>query len=237
MQNLRIHWFQHVPFEGLGSIGPWLEQQGAQISRTAFWNGELPPSTESFDGLIIMGGPMSVHDETDHPWLRAEKEAIRQAIAHGKVVLGICLGAQLIAEVLGGEVTRNPEREIGWFPIERTPDAAAHPLGGVLPHHERVFHWHGETFSIPAGASLLSRSAACAHQAFAMGVRVLALQFHLETTEESAKAMTEHCAADLTPGSFVQTAAEITAPTPQFARINAAMARLLGSLPWRSSSR
>ena len=233
----RVHWFQHVPFEGLGSIGPWLEKRGAQVSSTAFWKGEMPPSVENFDGLIVMGGPMSVHDEAAHPWLRAEKEAIRQAIAQGKVVLGICLGAQLIAEVLGGEVMRNPEREIGWFPIERTLDAAAHPLGAILPHQEPVFHWHGETFSIPAGATLLSRSTACAHQAFAMGDRVLGLQFHLETTAESAVAMVEHGAADLAPGAYVQTAAEITGSTAPYARINDAMARLLDSLPWCSSSR
>jgi GMP synthase (glutamine-hydrolysing) len=237
MENLRVHWFQHVPFEGLGSIETWLQQKGAQVSLTAFWNDEPPPAVESFDGLIIMGGPMSVHDEATRPWLRREKEAIRQAIAAGKVVLGICLGAQLIAEVLGGRVTQNLEREIGWFPIERSSDAEAHPLGAVLPHREPVFHWHGETFSIPEGATLLSRSEVCAHQAFAVGDRVLALQFHLETTEESAKAMVEHCAADLTPGPFVQTATEITGVTAPCARINDAMARLLDSLPWRASSR
>jgi GMP synthase-like glutamine amidotransferase len=234
---LRVHWFQHVPFEGLGSIGAWLEHKRAQVSSTAFWNGEAPPTTENFDGLIVMGGPMSVHDEAMYPWLREEKGAIRDAIARGKVVLGICLGAQLIAEVLGGQVTRNAEREIGWFPIERIPHAATHALGGVLPHQEPVFHWHGETFSIPAGTTLLSRSAACAHQAFAWEDRVLALQFHLETTAESAKAMVEHCAADLAPGPFVQSAAEITDSAARCTRINEAMARLLDSLPWHSSSR
>lgn len=237
MQDFHVHWFQHVPFEGLGSIGPWLQKRGAQVSHTAFWKGEVPAATESFDGLIVMGGPMSVHDEADYPWLRMEKEAIRQAVAQGKVVLGICLGAQLIAEVLGGQVTRNPEREIGWFPIEHTPGAEAHPLGAALPHQEPVFHWHGETFSIPAGATLLSQSAACGHQAFAVDDRVLGLQFHLETTVESAKAMVEHCASDLTPGTYVQTAAEITGDAAPYARINDAMARLLDSLPWCSSSR
>src|ERR1700710_3298787 len=115
MNRPRIHWFQHVPFEGLGNIEPWLQAQSAEVSRTAFWQGDEPPHAVDFDALIIMGGPMSVHDEAVFPWLRREKELIREATSQGKVVLGICLGAQLIAEVLGGHVFRNPEREIGWF--------------------------------------------------------------------------------------------------------------------------
>jgi GMP synthase-like glutamine amidotransferase len=231
MARLRVHWLQHVPFEGLGSIALWLEEHAAEVSMTAFWRGDEPPAAGSFDWLIIMGGPMSVHDEAEYPWLRDEKELIRQAIAQGKVVFGICLGAQLIAEVLGGEVTRNPEREIGWFPIERTSEASGHPMGAALPHQQRVFHWHGETFSLPSEATALARSAVCANQAFAVGDRVIALQFHLETTPQSARALLENCADDLKPGHHVQTAEQIAGTKEDFDHINAAMARLLSALP------
>jgi GMP synthase-like glutamine amidotransferase len=236
MNRPRVHWFQHVPFEGLDSIEPWLQSQGAEISRTAFWQGEEPPQTRDFDALIIMGGPMSVHDEAAYPWLRREKEIIREAIDQNRIVLGICLGAQLVAEVMGGEVTRNPEREIGWFPIHQATEAPPHPFRDLLPHHDEVFHWHGETFSIPPGAILLARSAACLHQAFAMGDRVLALQFHLEATVDSAKAMVENGADDLLkPGPYVQSAEDILDHPPgTYARINAVMVRLLAALPWAS---
>jgi len=231
---LRIHWFQHVPFESLGSIEPWLRSQNAQVSRTAFWQGDEPPPPADFDGLIIMGGPMSVHDETQYSWLKREKEVIRQAIAQNKVVLGICLGAQLIAAALGGEVTRNAEREIGWFPLEHTAEGAAHPLGRLLPHQQSVFHWHGETFSLPAGATPLARSAACVNQAFIVGDRVVALQCHLETTPESAQAMMENGADDLQPGAFVQAPRQILGEPAGYAVINAAMVRLLSALPWQT---
>lgn len=236
MARLRVHWFQHVAFEDLGSIAPWLESQGAEVSGTAFWRGEeAPPSAEGFDGLIIMGGPMSVKDEAEHPWLSGEKALIREAIAQGKVVLGICLGAQLIAEVLGGHVFRNAEREIGWFPLEHTPEGGTHPLGRLLPRAEEVFHWHGETFSLPEGAAWLARSAACQHQAFAVGDRILALQCHLESTPASVKAMLENGGDDLAPGRFVQSAEKITEGTRHCGSLNDALERLLAALPWPRS--
>src|SRR5690606_16542444 len=159
---------------------------------------------EEVERIVVMGGPMSVHDDAEFSWLAAEKAFLREAAARGTAILGVCLGAQLLAEVLGGEVTRNPEREIGWFPIERLPGAEAHPLGACFPATCSVFHWHGETFSLPPEATALLRSTGCAQQGFAWGERVLGLQFHLETTVESAAALVANARADLAPGRFVQ---------------------------------
>ena len=115
---MRAHYFQHVPYEGLGCITGWLESRAARVTGTRFFESPRLPDPAQVDFLIIMGGPMSVNDEATLPWLRAEKRFIAETIAAGKTVLGICLGAQLIASALGARVYRNPEPEIGWFPIE-----------------------------------------------------------------------------------------------------------------------
>jgi len=173
---------------------------------------------------------MSVHDEGLYPWLRQEKRFIASAIAAGKAVVGICLGAQLIAQVLGARVYPNAMKEIGWFPVERTPEAATTRLGALLPASFEAFHWHGETFDLPADAVHLARSDACTHQAFIYGERVVALQFHLETTRPGVEALSAHCAAEIRPGPFVQPAAAMLGDNAQFAAINLQMSRLLDGL-------
>ena len=203
---MRIHWFQHVAFEGLGSIEPWLLARGHALSVTRWWAGEAAPTADAFDALIVMGGPMNIHEHAAHPWLVAEKAAIGEAILAGKPVLGICLGAQLIADVLGGEVTRNAEREIGWWPVRsvgptagETDDAAAARF--ALPEETMVLHWHGDTFTLPPGAVRLARSEACEQQAFVWGGgRVLALQFHLEMDAAAIGAIADACAGELADG-------------------------------------
>jgi GMP synthase-like glutamine amidotransferase len=130
---MRIHYLQHVPFEGLGSIETSLLQFGHTITCTQMFSNKPLPSIDEFDCLIVMGGPMGANDDDQLSWLGPEKVLIRQAIDSGKRVLGICLGAQLIAAVLGARVSRNAHREIGWFEIRRTEEAAEHPLGAVLP--------------------------------------------------------------------------------------------------------
>ena len=197
---MHAHYFQHVPFEALGAIEPWLLERGFEITRTAFFADGAPPSPESIDFLIVMGGPMSVNDEAIHPWLAGEKAFLRSFLASGKPVLGICLGAQLIASALGARVHRNPEPEIGWFPLEGLPVAD----GFGFPGSFTAFHWHGETFDLPDGATSLARSEACENQAFRLGDRVIGLQFHLETTPESAAALVEHCADELVEAPWIQ---------------------------------
>ena len=197
---MHAHYFQHVPFEGLGAIEPWLLERGFKITRTAFFAGESPPSPENIDFLIVMGGPMSVNDEAIHPWLAGEKAFLRSLLATGKPVLGICLGAQLIASALGASVYRNSEPEIGWFPLEGLTVAD----GFGFPERFTAFHWHGETFDLPDGAIPLARTEACENQAFRLGDRVIGLQFHLETTSESAAALVEHCADELVEAPWIQ---------------------------------
>jgi GMP synthase-like glutamine amidotransferase len=222
---MRAHYLQHVPFEGLGSIEAWLRARGATLTGTRLFLGEPLPDAGHIDFLVAMGGPMSVNDEIELPWLRSEKQFIRNEIARGTAVLGICLGAQLIASALGASVYPNRVKEIGWFPIQALPT----PAGAFkFPAHCSVFHWHGETFDLPVGALPLARSPACENQAFQWKQNVIGLQFHLETTPESAIALIENCQDDLTPGPFVQSAAELrAAPVESYTAINSLMSEVL----------
>lgn len=202
---MNAHGFQHVAFEGLGSIETWLRDAGARLSTTRFFEETRLPSLDDVDFLVVMGGPMSVHDEAQYPWLAPERRFITAAIERGTPVLGVCLGAQLIAHALGAGVRRNDEREIGWFPIVGTSGNAGELRWAEAGHETRVFHWHGETFDLPPGAEPLAQSAACENQAFRIGDRVLGLQFHLEVTPGSLREMATHGRAELTSSRFVQT--------------------------------
>jgi GMP synthase-like glutamine amidotransferase len=206
---MNVHWFQHVPFEGLGNIEDWLLSRGHTLSCTRFYLGETPSeSMDGFDWLIVMGGPMNVYQHRDHPWLPLEKRVIFEAIRAGKRVLGVCLGAQLIADALGGKVFQNSEREIGWFPVWAVPAGASSPF--AFPSEETVFHWHGDTFSLPPEGVWLARSDGCGHQAFAIGARVLGLQFHLEMNADDIRRIAGECADELVPGRYIQTADQMT---------------------------
>ena len=225
---MRAHILQHVPFEGLGSIQSWLDAHVKTVSWTRFYQSPLLPDMAEVDFIIALGGPMSVNDETELPWLIDEKRFIAAAIHAGKPVLGICLGAQLIASALGARVYPNRHREIGWFDIENVPNA---PDRFQFPSTARVFHWHGETFDLPAGAVHLARSTACDHQAFQVGRKVIGLQFHLETTPESADAIITHCREELVVGKFVQAEPIMRAADAEsYACINALMTKVLDYL-------
>lgn len=204
---MRAHYFQHVPFEGLGNIETWLEAAGWEITGTRFYAAAELPDLKAIDLLVVMGGPMSVNDEEEFPWLVAEKRFIRAAIESGKPVLGICLGAQLIASALGARVYRNSVKEIGWFPVEGVVASDASLL--KFPAATTVFHWHGETFDLPSGATLLARSAGCENQAFQVGRSVIALQFHLESTPESVREIVANCREELVPARYIQGEEEI----------------------------
>ena len=227
---LRIHYLQHVPFEGLGSMEPWFLRRGHQISSTHFYKGDVVPSVDDFDWLIVMGGPMGVYDDLEYPWLRQEKSLIRESIDGGKIVLGICLGAQLIADVMGAKVTKNKYREIGWFPVNREIDGSESPLADAFPEVLDVFHWHGDTFEIPEGARLLAISEACRNQGFLHDDRVVGLQFHLETTPESAAALVQNCSGELDGSKYVQSGTEMLSDKSRFDRINRVMAALLNKI-------
>jgi GMP synthase-like glutamine amidotransferase len=225
----QARFFQHVPFEGPGSIGPWLEARGWSIRTTRLFDEPILPELDDVDLLVVLGGPMSVNDEPTLPWLAPEKAFVRAAIAAGKPVLGICLGAQMIASALGARVYPNAVKEIGWFPVHGVP--GSDDGGFVFPPSVEVFHWHGETFDLPDGALRLASSPACINQAFRVGRATIGLQFHLETTPESAREIVAHCRDELVPARYVQSEADILAAhASRYARINALMGDVLASL-------
>jgi GMP synthase-like glutamine amidotransferase len=189
----------HVPFEGPGCISDWITANAHEVSYTRWFDHPTPPDVNDLDLLIIMGGPMGVHDETTYPWLAVEKALIRQAISDNKSVLGVCLGAQLIAHVLGANVFAHEQKEIGWYPVRFSPCSPVN-----LPQEMTVFHWHGDTFDIPAGAAGFASSAVTPNQAFIYNGKVIALQFHFEVTDESMESMLQHGEDELIAAPYIQ---------------------------------
>ena len=226
---MHAHYLQHVPFEGLGSIEPWLRANGYRLTHTRFFESVDFPDFRTIDLLVIMGGPMSVNDEDEFPWLVSEKRFVREVIESGIPVLGICLGAQMIANAMGARVFPNPLKEIGWFPVHAV-DADGCSIF-TFPASKEVFHWHGETFDLPLGAMRLAKSEGCENQAFQLGKSVIGLQFHLETTPESARGLVFHCREELVPSRYVQTEEEILSVSlDRFESINRLMDNILAFL-------
>ena len=175
---------QHVPHEILGTLNPLLKSAGFRIRYVNFGrHPDAAPSLEGYQGLIVLGGPMSVNETAEHPHLTTEMRLIESALEKDLPVLGICLGAQLIAKTLGSKVYRNREKEIGWYDVAPTEHAADDPLVGHFEASEKIFQWHGDTFDLPHGARHLATSFVCEQQAFRYGENVYALQFHMEVDE------------------------------------------------------
>lgn len=222
---MRIHYLQHVPFEDPANIVPWAKHRGHKLTGTHLYKQEALPAMDQLDWLIIMGGPMNIYEEAEYPWLSYEKEFIKEAIARGKAVVGICLGGQLIADVLGGKVTKNPEGEIGWLPVRFNAAAFQSPLFKNFPEVAQVFHWHNDTFSTLGKDSVcIAGSEACGHQAFIHRDRVVGFQFHMESTSVSIAALIEHCGHEMTGGAYVQNAAQVQAGMEFVKPANALMA-------------
>ena len=227
---MKIHFLQHVPFEGPAGIADWIAEHDHTATITKLFNNEALPVLNSFDWLIVMGGPMGIYDTQDYPWLTAEKEFIGKAITDNKAVIGICLGAQLIAGAMGAEVKANDHREIGWFDLAPSHELKDTVLDGVFPEKTLAFHWHGDTFDLPDNAKRIASSEACKNQGFILGDRVIGLQFHLETTPESASLLIENGRDDLDGSRFVQTEVEMLESPERFAVINKIMFALLSRM-------
>lgn len=224
---MRLHYIQHVPFEGPAAIESWAADRGHSLDAHRLFEATDLPSFADVDGLIVMGGPMGVNDADKHPWLRAEIDYIRAYADSNKPLLGICLGAQLIAHALGAAVTRNPHTEIGWFPLRTNQSLDQHRFGNIIPDGFSVFHWHGDTFAIPQGGICLASSEACRNQAFTLNNNVLGLQFHLEATTTWAQRLISHCSDELDNSTYVQTGEQMLAQPQRFTDSNRIMTELL----------
>ncbi len=224
MKPQRVHWLQHAEHENTGCIEPWLRGRGHQVSCTRLHAADPLPLAQDFDWLLVMGGPMNIYEVDRYPWLAPEKKLINDACVTNKKILGICLGSQLLADVLGGKVSPNKYSEIGWFNVDLTEDGR-NSIARVLSDSFLAFHWHGDTYALPAGAKCLAKSAACGQQAFNHGDRRLGLQFHLEVTAENALEWLKIDAPKT--DRYVQSATEILRDPGRFAENNRLMLRLL----------
>ncbi len=231
---MRIHYLQHVPFEGPATIAQWAAGKGHTQARTRLYESDPLPQPDEFDCLIVMGGPMGAADLREYPWLADEHKCLCAALDADKAMLGICLGAQLIAAALGARVYANTEMEIGWYPVTETPDCDSTAYSGFLGGELPVLHWHGDTFELPHGSVHLARSVACEQQAFSYGECVIGLQFHLEMAREHASTIIDVSAAELrTAGTYIQSSGEILEVTECFSQANIAMEDLLGRISTR----
>ena len=188
---------QHVPFEGPGRIADWIRDRGHTLSEVQIYRGDPLPPVEEVDWAILMGGPMSVNDDEEYPWLSDEILWVRKLIEQRRKLLGVCLGAQLIARALGSRVYPALEKEIGWYPISVHGNAPV-----AFPSTMEVLHWHGETFELPPGAVRWASSPCCPNQAYAYENRVMGLQFHLESTEETVTALVENAGEEIGSGRY-----------------------------------
>jgi GMP synthase-like glutamine amidotransferase len=197
--------FQHDVFEDLGFFSEVFDKQGAEYRVVRLFHGEMPAEDwEHVSALILLGGPMSVDEEDNFPFLRWERRIIRAAIDETVPILGVCLGAQLIAAALGAQVFRGPVKEIGWSPISITPHGQVDSLLGYLPESATVFQWHGDGFELPAGAIRLASSVNYSNQAFRVGKSIYGLQFHLEVTPRMIERWLEERSKDLALAPYVQ---------------------------------
>lgn len=221
---MKICCIQHVPFEKPGMIARWANLHGHAFTIAHPYAGESFPAVSEADMLVLMGGPMGVYEEARYPWLKAEKNWIEKAIQAGKKILGVCLGAQLVANVLGAKVYPHTQKEIGWFPVfPANPNPSDDWYARLFDPAVTVFHWHGDTFELPAGAVHHVCSTACQHQLFSWSSQVLGLQFHLEVSEEDiqsmlnagGKAEIHQALAQQPKAPFIQKPEAILAQTPR----------------------
>jgi GMP synthase-like glutamine amidotransferase len=202
-----------MSFEYPGTITDWTDEKNYTTTYTKIFEDAVFPSLDSFDMLVIMGGVMGVYEEDKYHWMNAEKSFIKNTISENKKVLGICLDAQFIAEVLGAKVFPHTKKEIGWYEVEKV---SQHKLTDKLPQKFTTFHWHGDTFTLPDNAIHLFKTNACEQQGYVYDNHVAGLQFHMEVKEDLLKGMTENEHDKLIKADYVQTEDEIKKLTTNY---------------------
>jgi GMP synthase-like glutamine amidotransferase len=227
---VNIHFLQHAAGEGPGQIANWAAANGHNLSGSHLYRGDAPPDPAEIDFLVIMGGGMNIYEHRNHPWLVPEKALIAAVIKQGKPVLGVCLGGQLIADVMGGKVYQNPQYEIGWFPIRTLDVVREHPLFAHFPAEFTALHWHGDTFVPPPGATLLATSEACRHQAFVCQGNVVGLQFHIEVRPEDVRAFIQGETEPLPEGKYVQSFEQILAGDAYMPAVHGLLTKVLDAM-------
>ncbi|MEM6811560.1 MAG: type 1 glutamine amidotransferase [Pseudomonadota bacterium] len=223
---MRLHYLQYVPFENPGYILEWAKDKNTAVSHTLFFeNNYNLPDQNDFDALVVMGGPIGVYDHEKYSWLEEEQDFIKNTIALDKPVLGICLGAQLIASALGAKVYKGT-KEIGWFPVQKKNSG---DFFNNFPDQQTVFHWHGDTFDLPENATLMASNDVTQNQVFEYK-NVVGLQFHFEMAEENVEDILHNAANDLTDDEFVQSQEEIISQKRYFSQNKKLLFEVLDNL-------
>lgn len=211
---MRIHCLQHLKNDTLGNIGTWIARKGHKLTKTMLFEDSHFPDPDEFDLLLIMGGTMSVYQEEEYPWLKPEKKFVRTVLESGNPMFGSCFGGQIIADVLGGKITRNQYKEIGWHTVrsiegEDQKDVRNLRLPSCMYPEFTGFMWHGDTFEIPIGAMKLFESEACPNQGFVYNGNVLGLQFHPEADRQWIRNLIKTSGHELVPGKYIQSEKDI----------------------------
>ncbi len=202
--KIKIHCILHADFETPGYYETWAEKNGLECAITHIAKNEVLPTTNDFDVLLCMGGPQSPRQIELYPYLKDEITLIKNAIANGKKVLGVCLGAQLIAESYGAKTEKSPHKEIGVFPLSLTDDGKTDPFINHFPEQFQSSHWHHDMPGIPPEAKILAQSQGCPRQIVCFSPRVYGFQCHLELNQHRMHWLIQHCPADLAPARYVQ---------------------------------
>jgi GMP synthase (glutamine-hydrolysing) len=224
---MRIDVIEHAANEGPGKIALWAQARGYTLNHVRMDAGAPLPSLDDSGLIVIMGGGMNIYEHRDFPWLVDEKRFLAKAVTREKPLLGICLGAQLLADVLGAKVVQNPHKEVGWWPV-RFLDRST-PFDG-FPTECPMFHWHGDTFDVPNRARRIAESDGCPNQAFAFGDHIVGLQFHAEVTATDPAAFCDSAPQDVEDGPFSQSRDAIVAASPDLTAADRGLHRLLDAL-------
>lgn len=199
---MNIHILQHVSYEGIAGIESWIKKKNHTISETKFFNNYKLPELSKIDVLIVMGGPMGVYDEYKFPWLIEEKKYLERALENNKTIIGICLGSQLLADVLGAKVYKNKHKEIGWFDISFTNEIKKNGCFKDADETMTVFHWHGDTFDLPKDSTKVASSSITKNQGFLFNDNVIGLQFHIESNCQSIQKLINNSKNELANKDF-----------------------------------